>query len=302
MRRRWFGTFVLVVALLVPATPSGAGTAAPGGRIVFNDAFGGSGIYAIAPDGTNRVRLVPTGDDGSVSNPRWIPGGGGVSFLVSRRLWSYRLDRVDDNGENRTTVFSKADLPPGRAFTGYAWSPDASQLVLALQGVETGRNSLWIADADGTILGRIARGTRSPDWSSTDRIVAVRGLGTIVTMDPFGADVQVVVERGRNVRPRWSPDGDSIVFTRVIHRNGDVMTVHADGTDLTNVTRSPDVYDWSPSWSPTGRHIVWSPSPPGEAYAFADLWRMRAGGGGKTPVSVTKTLDEYDPDWADLPV
>jgi TolB protein len=221
---------------------------------------------------------------------------------VSRRLWSYRLDRVDDNGENRTTVFSKADLPPGRAFTGYAWSPDASQLVLALQGVETGRNSLWIADADGTILGRIARGTRSPDWSSTDRIVAVRGLGTIVTMDPFGADVQVVVERGRNVRPRWSPDGDSIVFTRVIHRNGDVMTVHADGTDLTNVTRSPDVYDWSPSWSPTGRHIVWSPSPPGEAYAFADLWRMRAGGGGKTPVSVTKTLDEYDPDWADLPV
>jgi TolB protein len=79
------------------------------------------------------------------------------------------------------------------------------------------------------------------------------------------------------------------------------MVVNADGSELTNITGSPDVFDFSPSWSPTGRHIVWAPSAR-DLLGNTDLWRMRATGAGRTVIAVTKRLNEYQPDWANAPV
>lgn len=306
MRRRWCSSVVimLAVAMLVPAIPAGAGTAAPGGRIVYVDAFGGSGIYAIAPDGTNRVLLVP-GE--KVWYPRWAPDGSGIGFLVRRRNFSFRLEMVDDNGENRTTLIGPGELPDGFVIGAFAWSPDGSHLALDLWNVDTGRQRIYVTPSDGSAVGLVARNAGDPDWSSTDRLLAVSN-GDLVTMDPDGSDRTTVVD-GRQVvgRPRWSADGQRIVFESHVKvpgypKRADVFTVNADGSALTNVTNSPEIYDWSPAFSPTGTHIVWAPSPPGESFGFADLWWMRTNGRGRTEITSTRRIDEYTPDWADLPV
>lgn len=307
MRRKWFGALVAAIAVSVVSLPASAGTSALGGRIVFTDAFGGSGIYAIGADGEQRVLLVAA-DDEYLALPRWAPDGSGVAFTASRRFPRVRIDTVDDDGENRTTLVGPGEVPDGWVIDAFDWSPDGARLILALQERDTGRRRLYVTPTDGSTMDLVALNAFSPDWSSTDRIVALRGgADVIVTMDADGANQTMIVDGRRNVAPRWSADGSRIVFERVIKTPGqparsDVVVVNADGSGITNITDSPGVYDWSPSWSPSGRHIVWSPSPPGESFGFADLWRMRANGGGQTPIALTNRLDEYQADWADLPV
>jgi len=51
----------------------------------------------------------------------------------------------------------------------------------------------------------------------------------------------------------WSPDGSKIIFERFSGNQGDVYTVNPDGTDLTEVTGTPDDEGGPPNW---GTHPI----------------------------------------------
>jgi Tol biopolymer transport system component len=99
--------------------------------------------------------------------------------------------------------------------------------------------------------------------------------------------------------PSWSADGRWLAYRVNPPRGdeGDIWTMRADGTRKRNLTRSPRVADWSPSWSPStvtgGRLIAYFST----AGGGSDVWVMRADGSGKRNVTRNGQLNEY-PTWS----
>jgi serine/threonine protein kinase len=101
-------------------------------------------------------------------------------------------------------------------------------------------------DADVSSKGVIAlsvRGTTPKNW---DVGVVVNGSINRLTMTPLD-----------EYRPKWSPDGTMIAYTRLTSRGHQLYIVPADHSkDPKQITAEGDNYD--PSWSPDGKTIVFT--------------------------------------------
>jgi Tol biopolymer transport system component len=140
------------------------------------------------------------------------------------------------------------------------YSPDGTQILFAREDPRRGQRpmALFVADQDGAGATRItpwssdASGSWSPDGS---RIVfAQRGALRTITPDgtrPSAIRVDVGDGDAFAYGPGWSPDGTRIVFSLLLERTGqvDLFTVAADGTDLVQLTDSPEP-DESADWGP----------------------------------------------------
>ncbi len=291
--RRWSATLALgfLASLLAPSAPVMAGPL--DGQIVYSDGYGRSGIYSSSPDGTGRVHLVKDVAYG----PEWFPDRSGISYLRLGARGNGRLEAIDVDGSNHRVLIGRGQLPdPYRSVYTYAWSPDGSHLVLNLT-TERFHHALFVSNPDGTSLVKIAAGASVPDWSSGDRIVAIRD-DRLITLDPDGGNV-IRLGVGHGFDPSWSPDGTMIAFMCGHISSADICVVNDDGSGLVNVTNSARG-DWSPSWSPDGTRIIWAPvTEPRTGYA--DLFRMKADGTATTRLTHTPRIDEYEPEWTVLP-
>jgi Tol biopolymer transport system component len=120
-----------------------------------------------------------------------------------------------------------------------AWSPDGSRLVFADESVELkplnwqGRSELWVADVTTAESHRISEGDA--------------------------------------VQPSWSPGGQRIAYTARWKdpTQMDIRTIPAGGGESVAVTDDAAT-DWSPVWSPDGRHIFFASDRGGSM----NLWRI----------------------------
>jgi Tol biopolymer transport system component len=94
--------------------------------------------------------------------------------------------------------------------------------------------------------------------------------------------------------PRWSPDGTTIVFEHL----GDIWTISADGTALTQLTSTKEIVEGLPSFSPDGKSIVYvSNEIPGKGGGGdINLWVMDRDGSRKIQVTELKSWDSW-PIW-----
>lgn len=62
----------------------------------------------------------------------------------------------------------------------------------------------------------------------------------------------------REGQAAWSPDGSRVAFVGDVGRYSDLFVVNVDGSGLVNITNTFDIGEWTPSWSPDSRRILFS--------------------------------------------
>lgn len=185
------------------------------GRI-RNDQFDHVGIYVMATDGSHvRQVTLPRRRAAEDHDPQWSPDGRRIVFvrfnITARPANRQAIFTVRANGTDRRRVTPWA-LAAG---DGPDWSPDGSRIIFRAPETDDFLNSdFFTIRPDGTGLRQI---THAP-------------AGTRIYSSSF------------------SPDGTSITFGMTgVDDMADVFTMHADGTAVTPVTRSPQ-WDSAPDW------------------------------------------------------
>jgi TolB protein len=177
-----------------------------------------NGIYSIrSSDGGGLVRITstPGGDDIPGDS---APNGNRMVFL---RTTLDALFVVNSNGTGLKQI-TPADF--GLSSLG-DWSPQGNEIVFSRHVTPDVHSSIWVVRADGTGLHQI----------NVQPASACGGANA----DPNALGCNQTV---------WSPDGTKIAFVRS-HSNdvdGEIYTVNADGTGLTQVTHAPGSN--SPDW------------------------------------------------------
>lgn len=141
------------------------------------------------------------------------------------------------------------------------YSPDGTQILFAREnpGREEGPMALFVANPDGSDMTRILPWSdgASGDWSPDGSRIVFSETGQLRTVAPDGTGATTIpVDFGDGLADPygagWSPDGTRIVFSLFLERSGqvDLFTVGADGTDLVQLTDSPEpdeAADWGPA-------------------------------------------------------
>jgi Tol biopolymer transport system component len=142
-------------------------------------------------------------------------------------------------------------------------SPDGKRFVFMRFKNEETRNqqvALFVENTDGTRLRQITPyGFAQPHeiaaahWSPDGRrIISETTQGRLFVVRPDGAGVslirlQVGTSRYFAFEPDWSPDGSRIVFAMWKDGQEDLYTARADGSDVVQITDTPDVEN-GPDW------------------------------------------------------
>lgn len=278
--------------LALGAGPAGYGIAAAAsvndarGKIVYEKCsfastsfFCGSNLWVMNADGSGRrkLRLGRTGDYQD-HEPVWSPDGHKIAFWREPKAIGRDYDMIftaNADGTQRTQLTRGASP---------SWSPDGRSLVFQ------GPHGLYLIGSHGGELSRLTSAGGTPDWSPDGRKVAfsysdARGNALhVVNVD--GSDERVLA-RGPAWNPKWSPNGDAIVYRN--WRGGWVMNMRSGHRRHLDVSFYGGLF----AWSPNGRQIIWSQE---ADWPNFDLWVMNRDGSGRHPVTRTP-LAEDAADW-----
>lgn len=241
------------------------------------------------------------------------PGRNGrIAYMVQDGAgrWQVWVANPDLSGAKKLTH--------GRSAGGWAvWSPSGKRLAFQ-SDFQTGRarrtpkhsTNLFVMNPDGSAVKRLtdSRGVSGDAaWSPDGSLIAFdsdRGsrkrFSAIYVMHANGRKLRRVTTPRHpfsDYKPRFSPDGTHLVFTRT-RGTADfgpaaLFTVRLDGSGLHQLTPYSLHADDS-DWSPDGKQIVFEGYPNGP---YGDIYTVSSTGG--APLNITHdTTGQADPVWS----
>lgn len=238
-----------------------------GGQIIFTspcrgnqEQYRGSSLWLIDVDlmGTAsepmQLRTAPGGD----FDPAWDPSGERIAFASIRdgRPQIYTMSLTGGDLANLSGDLAQDRQP--------VWSPTGAQLLYT--STRSGTTDIWLMLDTGEGEERFSRSggleDSHPDWSANGEFVLFqRRIGGVPRLiaarfDEGGqVDSRICPEGERSVQPmaepRWSPDGNWIVFeTWPDGSNHDVAIIRSGCSNYFLITTDPAA-DFDAAWRPT---------------------------------------------------
>jgi Tol biopolymer transport system component/serine/threonine protein kinase len=163
---------------------------------------------------------------------------------------------------------------------GLAWTRDGASLVFGdgLSGFRLWRVRIQGDEPPRQIESAGFGATLPTIAPSRDRLAFVRsGIQTSIYRFEAGRPAEAVVASSfRDWLPHLSPDGSRIAFSSERGGGGDeIWLAAADGSNPTQLTHGPGLWQGSPRWSPDGRRIAFDSL--GED-GQSDIWTIDADG------------------------
>ncbi|MEK7268338.1 MAG: hypothetical protein AAB093_02945, partial [Nitrospirota bacterium] len=228
---------------------------------------GGRELFVMDYDGYAPRQV--TADGFLNMTPRWSPDRRSLVFTAYRNRRSQTIDMIElATGKRRALVaLAGLNITP-------ALSPDGNYVAFATS--QDGNAEIYVLDTRTNALQRLTfhtAGDLSPFWSPAGRELAFtsdRGGGPqIYVMNADGSNVRrLTFEGDYNAAPAWSPRGDWIAYVcRTQERQFKLCLISPDGQKRLQITSGPGLDD-SPSWSPDGRHLVFSSTVNGQSHIF----------------------------------
>lgn len=165
--------------------------------------------------------------------------------------------------------------------------------------------ALYTIDVDGPRARLLIRNASFGRWSPNGRQIAYLGRGGIWVARADGTDRRRVVDdpsNGHVGTMSWAPDGRRIAFTRVLWRRrstgsgSDLYAVVVRTRRVTQLTRTPRIWEDDPAWSPDGGHIAYRRDPAGQTpsnISVLDLHSRRS-----RRLTPGEGDGEFSPDWS----
>jgi TolB protein len=242
-----------------------------GRRIAFvSDEKGNLEIFVMNPDGSHRVNLTNNPNDDY--EPAWSPDGTILAFTTTRYTGQIQVYLLPVNcggiqedcvpGEARSLSRGYADesfpvwAPPDMPMPH--WMPEDQPLAVAIS----------INQAPNRLFFRSEETGNPPIWYDVqDRIMSVHDL-------------------------RWTPDGQSIVFTWFYDRKNEIysMPIAERGNNWLKLTNS--LGNKEPTISPDGEWIIFTST----RDQNPEIYRMKIDGSDQINLSNRLGVD-MDPDW-----
>ena len=218
--------FELALTSIIPSFGRDGSRFVVNGRPPAGSIFGSS--IAIATPGSNDATVVYQDMKRNVLAPQWAPNGEKIIFSVGVFNAFY-------NGFNGLFL-KQSDRAEGGAQIAII-NPDGS----GFRELTTGpNNSAFPSMApDGK---RFVYRTFGPDGDG----LKIMNIETNAAM---------MLTKGYDNFPLWSPRGDLIMFTRLAEGDYNIYTIKPDGTGLKRITNSQG-NDAHQAWSPDGEQIV----------------------------------------------
>jgi TolB protein len=201
--------------------------------------------------------------------PRWSPDRRFLVFTTYRNRNTQDIDMIELATGKRWTLVAQGGLNITPVF-----SPDGNALAYASS--HEGNAELYRLDTRTKAVQRLttnAAGDLSPSWSPSGREIAFtsdRGGGPqIFLMSADGSNVRRLTFDGDyNAAPAWSPRGNWIAYVcRTSKKEYKLCVITPDGQKHLQLTTGLGVDD-SPSWSPDGRHLVFSSTVDGKSQIY----------------------------------
>jgi Tol biopolymer transport system component len=256
-----------------------------------------------------------TSDETFETMPTWTRDGKHIIF-VSDRFGTPGICRAGRTGGGGIAALTQPaadeiDIDPDAGPNGQVvFASNRSRGVFQVWSISIGTRGL-------TQLTNAANGAQFPAWSPSGSEIAYvapdkNGNEYIWIMDADGANQRQLTA---GTRPRWSPDGKRLVFSKMTQgkvKNSDIYTIEVESSTLSQLT-SETTAETFPDWSPDGNWISYisykgqiKTSKTGKevmndlkSKPNYEIWIKQVDAGGKSGIQLTRSKG-YDgfPRWA----